>query len=66
MEEFAKSKNLSRKSNIHRDIYLSDFRKVPENIMNTILRFQLKKLSIVQNIVFFKGTCTNISHIPDF
>jgi len=41
MEEFAKSKNLTRKSKIHREIYLSDFRKVPENKLKTILRFQL-------------------------
>lgn len=42
MEEFARELNLERKSKIHREIYLSDFRKVPEEKLKTILRFQLK------------------------
>lgn len=42
MEEFANSKNLVRKSKIHREIYLSDFRKVSEEKLKTILRFQLE------------------------
>ncbi len=42
MEEFANTQNLVRKSKIHREIYLSDFRKVPEEKLKTILRFQLE------------------------
>jgi len=41
MEEFAKSQDLIRKSKVHREIYLSDFRKVPEEKLKTTLRFQL-------------------------
>lgn len=42
MEAFANSQNLVRKSKIHREVYLSDFRKVPEEKLKTILRFQLE------------------------
>lgn len=42
MESFANSQNLVRKSKVHREVYLSDFRKVPEEKLKTILRFQLK------------------------
>jgi len=42
MEEFATTQQVIRKSKIHREIYLSDFRKVPEEKLKTILRFQLK------------------------
>lgn len=41
MEEFADSQNLNRKSKIHREIYLSDFRKVAKEKLKTVLRFQL-------------------------
>ena len=43
MEEFANELNLKRKSKSHREIYLSDFRRVPEEKLKTILRFQLKE-----------------------
>ena len=42
MEEFAKGRELIRKSKIHREIYISDFRKVPTEKLKTILRFQLE------------------------
>ncbi|WP_405414412.1 GyrI-like domain-containing protein [Maribacter sp. Asnod1-A12] len=41
MEDYTKNKGLKRKSKIHREIYLSDFRKVPEEKLKTVLRFQL-------------------------
>lgn len=41
MERFAKSQDLIRKSKIHREIYLSDFRKTPAEKLKTTLRFQL-------------------------
>ncbi len=41
MEQFAKDSNLARKSKIHREIYLSDFRKVPTEKLRTVLRFQV-------------------------
>ncbi len=40
MEEFAQSQNLERTSKRHREIYLSDFRKVPVEKLKTTLRFQ--------------------------
>ncbi|MCB0382866.1 MAG: GyrI-like domain-containing protein [Psychroserpens sp.] len=42
MEAFANRLGAIRKSKIHREIYLSDFRKVAEDKLNTVLRFQLK------------------------
>ena len=42
MEAFAISKNLKRKSKVHKEIYLSDFRKVAEEKLKTVLRFQLE------------------------
>ena len=42
MELFAGSQNLTRKSKVHREIYLSDFRKVAPEKLKTVLRFQLK------------------------
>ena len=42
MEEFAKNKDLVRDSKVHREIYLSDFRKVPSEKLKTVLRFKLK------------------------
>ncbi|MEE9408672.1 MAG: GyrI-like domain-containing protein [Polaribacter sp.] len=42
MEQFAKESNLERQSKIHREIYLSDFRKVPTEKLKTVLRFKVK------------------------
>ncbi|MCT4580034.1 MAG: GyrI-like domain-containing protein [Flavobacteriales bacterium] len=42
MEEFAASENVKRVSKTHREIYLSDFRKVPEEKLKTILRFNIE------------------------
>jgi len=41
MEAFAHQNNLSRESKIHREIYLSDFRKVAEAKLKTVLRFKV-------------------------
>ncbi|APQ19116.1 GyrI-like domain-containing protein [Maribacter hydrothermalis] len=41
MEAYAESLGLLRKSKIHKEIYLSDFRKVDEAKLKTILRFQV-------------------------
>jgi hypothetical protein len=41
MEDFAKSKGLTHKSKIHREIYLSDARRTAPEKLRTILRFQL-------------------------
>jgi len=40
MEEFAKSEGIVRRSKIHREIYLSDPRKVTPQKLKTVLRFQ--------------------------
>lgn len=42
MEEFTKEQNLIRESKDHREIYLSDFRKVPAEKLKTVLRFKVK------------------------
>ncbi|WP_198519864.1 GyrI-like domain-containing protein [Polaribacter sp. ALD11] len=42
MEEFAENSNLKRQSKVHREIYLSDFRKVSTEKLKTVLRFKLK------------------------
>lgn len=42
MEEFADQNTLKRVSKIHREIYLSDFRKVPKNKLKTVLRFNVQ------------------------
>jgi hypothetical protein len=42
MESFAEEKNLKRLSKKHREIYLSDFRKVPAEKLNTVLRFHVQ------------------------
>jgi len=42
MEDFAQAQGVQRLSKIHREIYLSDFRKVPQEKLKTILRFQVK------------------------
>ncbi len=39
MEQFAARENFHRKSKIHREIYLSDARKVPADKLKTVLRF---------------------------
>ncbi len=44
MEDFAEQQNLSRISKAHREIYLSDARKVAPEKLKTVLRFQVKKL----------------------
>jgi len=42
MKEFADGKNLKRISHSHREIYLSDARKVPSDKLKTVLRFNVK------------------------
>ena len=42
MEEFTTLENLKRRSHRHREIYLSDARKVPAEKLKTVLRFQVK------------------------
>lgn len=42
MEQFAKQQGLERISKIHREIYLSDFRKVAPTKLKTVLRFRVK------------------------
>ena len=42
MEDFAKSQGLQRTSKIHKEIYLSDARKVAPEKLKTVLRFQVK------------------------
>ena len=42
MEEFCKENNLLRKSKQHREIYLSDARKVSPEKLKTVLRFNVK------------------------
>ena len=43
MEEYADKINLKRKDKTHREIYLSDFRKVPVDKLKTILRFKVNE-----------------------
>jgi len=42
MEDFATELGLTRLSKIHREIYLSDARKVSPEKLKTVLRFQLE------------------------
>lgn len=42
MEEFALKNGMKRKSMKHREIYLSDFRKVEKSKLKTVLRFQVE------------------------
>ena len=42
MQEFADANNLSRISHIHREIYLSDARKVTADKLRTVLRFNVR------------------------
>lgn len=44
MEKFAEENNLNRVSKIHREIYLSDARKVAPEKLKTVLRFQVEKV----------------------
>ena len=41
METFAEKENLLRTSKVHREIYLSDFRKVAPEKLKTVLRFKV-------------------------
>ncbi len=41
MEQYAQSHNIKRVSKKHREIYLSDFRKVSPEKLKTVLRFQV-------------------------
>ncbi len=43
MEAFAKEEGQERLTKTHREIYLSDFRKVPKEKLKTVLRFQVKQ-----------------------
>jgi len=43
MEDFCKANGLTRVSGQHREIYLSDFRKVSRDKLKTVLRFKIKK-----------------------
>ncbi|MGI6323097.1 MAG: GyrI-like domain-containing protein [Bacteroidales bacterium] len=43
MESFAEQENYSRKSKTHREIYLSDARKVSADKLKTVLRFSVEK-----------------------
>jgi len=42
MEEFAEKEKLKRLSKVHREIYLSDFRKVAAEKLKTVLRFKVE------------------------
>ncbi len=44
MEEFATLNNLKRISKVHKEIYLSDPRKVSEDKLKTVLRFKVEQL----------------------
>ena len=44
MEEFAKNAGIGRQSKIHREIYLSDPRKVSPEKFKTVLRFQAQRI----------------------
>lgn len=41
MEAFAEAEGLTRESKVHREIYLSDFRKVAPEKLKTVLRFKV-------------------------
>ncbi len=43
METYAESKQLKRLSKVHREVYLSDFRKVAPEKLKTLLRFKVQK-----------------------
>lgn len=42
MEEYAQKKKLKRRSKVHREIYLSDFRRTIPEKLKTVLRFRVK------------------------
>ncbi len=42
MEQFAEEQGVERLSKVHREIYLSDFRKVVPEKLKTVLRFKIK------------------------
>lgn len=42
MEDFTEQENLKRALKVHREIYLSDFRKVPMEKLKTVLRFKVE------------------------
>ncbi len=44
MEKFAKDKGLTRLSKVHREVYLSDTRRVTPDKFKTVLRFQAKRV----------------------
>ncbi|MEQ9413532.1 MAG: GyrI-like domain-containing protein, partial [Cyclobacteriaceae bacterium] len=41
METFTKKNSLTRESKVHREIYITDFRKVAEDKLKTVLRFKV-------------------------
>lgn len=43
MEQYCKENNLTRESKQHREIYISDVRKVSPEKLKTVLRFKVKK-----------------------
>lgn len=43
MEAYAESQQLQRLSKVHREVYLSDFRKVVPEKLKTLLRFKVQK-----------------------
>lgn len=45
MEAYARENDLIRLTKTHREIYLSDFRKVPEDKLKTVLRFHVEQKS---------------------
>ena len=46
MESFSLSQNYNRLSKLHKEIYLSDPRKVEQSKLKTILRFQVIKIDV--------------------
>lgn len=44
MNDFCKLNNLNRISKIHREIYISDFRKTEASKLKTVLRYNVKKI----------------------
>ena len=44
MEEFCNSNGLKRKSKVHKEIYISDFRKTQPEKLKTVLRFKVERL----------------------
>jgi hypothetical protein len=44
MEDFCRENNLRRLSKIHREIYISDFRKTEPEKLKTVLRFKVEKI----------------------